>query len=426
MTLQRFSIYDYQYIKCLIMKYCSILVLLSLICFCFYSCLKDNTTKRYVYYKPVYKPIEEVRANMKSGPSQEINSPGKLYVKDGYIFLNEVNKGVHIIDYSNPANPQNIAFVAIPGNVDIAVQGDYLYADEYTDLVTFDISNPLDAKLVDTDAGAFPERYYSPFADQVIVDWIKVDTIVKSNDNSWWQRDYVLSSEFPGLYTASGGGKSGVGGSMARFTLVNDRLYTVSNHSLNVFNIENEANPAFVTNVSAGFDIETIYPFKNQLFIGTQQGMYIFNVDNPDAPYQVGTFVHAQACDPVIADDRYAYVTLRSGNTCSNVTEDVLHVIDVTDPANATLVKSYAFTNPHGLAKDGNTLFICDGRDGLKLLNAADPLNITPITAIGGMETFDVIALDNTAIVSAKEGLYLVDYTNPSNAKIVGHLTINN
>jgi hypothetical protein len=212
---------------------------------------------------------------------------------------------------------------------------------------------------------------------------------------------------------------------MARFTLMNNRLYTVDNHSLKVFNIENNANPSFVQSVSAGFDIETIYPFENQLFIGSQEGMYIFNVDDPDAPYSVGTFSHAQACDPVIADDSFAYVTLRSGNTCNNITENELHVLDVTHPENATLLKSYPFTNPHGLAKDGSTLFICDGKDGLKLLNAADPLNITSIITIGGLETYDVIALNNTAIVSAKEGLYLVNYTNPASAQIVGKLTIN-
>jgi len=407
------------------MKYCSSLLLLSLICFLCHSCLKDSTTKRYVYFKPVYKAKEEVWANMKTGPAQDIKMPGKIYIKGNYIFLNEVDQGVHIIDYSNPASPKNIAFIAIPGNEDIAVQDNYLYADEYSDLVTFDISDPLNVKLLDTDSHAFPERYYSPGDDQVIVDWIKVDTTATGDYTNWWQKEYVVVPDAYNSSLAATPAQAGVGGSMARFTLTNNRLYTVSNHSLNVFNTGNGANPAFVTTVSAGFDIETVYPFKNQLFIGSQEGMYIFNIDNPDAPYQVGTFTHAQACDPVIADSSYAYVTLRTGNTCNNETENVLHVLDVNNPANATLLKSYSFTNPHGLAKDGNLLLVCDGKDGLKLLNDANPLDITAIKTISGMDTYDVIALNNIAIVSAKEGLYLVDYTTPTNAQIVGHLSIN-
>lgn len=406
------------------MKYCSLLLLISIACLCFNSCLKDTTTKHYVYFKPVYKPKEEVKAAMKTGPAQDIQHPGKLFVKGNYIFLNELDKGVHIIDYSNPHDPKNIAFVAIPGNEDIAVEGDYLYADLYADLVTFNITNPTDIKLVDTDEGAFPERYYLIGSDQIIVDWIKVDTTIKSNDNNWWQKEYVVMPETYDLSTATTPAQAGIGGSMARFTLMNNRLYTVDNHSLHIFNIDDNANPVMASTVSAGYDVETIYPFKNELFIGSQEGMYIFNVDNRDAPYQVGTFIHAQACDPVIADDNNAYVTLRTGNTCNNETENVLEVLDVTNPANATLIKSYSFTSPHGLAKDGNTLFVCDGTAGLKLLNAGDPLNITPVTTIGGIETYDVIALNKTAIVSAKEGLYLVDYADPAHAQIVGHLTI--
>ncbi|HYC29855.1 MAG TPA: hypothetical protein VEB42_13575, partial [Chitinophagaceae bacterium] len=101
------------------------------------SCLKDSYTRSttYTYYQPVYKTTAEVRANIKSNPSQKIERPGKLYIKGQYIFLNEIDKGVHIIDNSNPANPRNIAFIDIPGNVDIAVKGNTLYADLYTDLV---------------------------------------------------------------------------------------------------------------------------------------------------------------------------------------------------------------------------------------------------------------------------------------------------
>ncbi len=410
------------------MKYFSTLALLSLILLVFNGCLKDTVSKRYVYFRPVYSTKESVRANIKSAAPQGIVSPGKLFVKDNYIYLNEIDRGVHVIDYSNPANPKNVAFIAIPGNEDIAVQGDYLYADEYTDLVTLDISNPLSVKLANVAGGAFPDRYYIANPDDIIVSWVKVDTTVKGTDNSWWKRQYV-NIDFANnpAYLASSAtspGKAGTGGSMARFALLNDRLYTVSSSTLNVFTIANPANPAFVQNVSvSNWGIETIYPFKDNLFIGSSNGMYIYNTSNPDAPVQAGEFVHARSCDPVIADGDYAYVTLHSGSLCEGF-ENELEVLDVKNPANASLLKVYPFTNPQGLSKDGSNLFICDGMDGLKILNAADPLNIKPVVTINGFEAFDVIAVNNTAIVSAKDGLYLIDYTSPSNAHIAGKLLI--
>jgi hypothetical protein len=51
------------------------------------------------------------------------STAGKLFIQGHYIFLNEVDKGIHVIDNSNPAQPRNVAFIDIPGNVDLAVKG---------------------------------------------------------------------------------------------------------------------------------------------------------------------------------------------------------------------------------------------------------------------------------------------------------------
>ena len=109
------------------------------------GCVKDSIkhTYSYVWFEPLYKTTEQVRASIKSDAAAEIKTPGKLFIKGTYIFLNEVNKGVHIIDNSNPSAPVNKAFINIPGNIDIAVKGNILYADLYTDLLAIDISDPM-------------------------------------------------------------------------------------------------------------------------------------------------------------------------------------------------------------------------------------------------------------------------------------------
>ena len=85
--------------------------------------------------------MESIRDSVSFDASREINNPGKLNYKDGYLFISETKKGIHIIDNRNTSNPINIAFIVLPGNYDIATKGDYLYADSYLDLVVFDISN---------------------------------------------------------------------------------------------------------------------------------------------------------------------------------------------------------------------------------------------------------------------------------------------
>ena len=123
------------------------LAVASLLCgsvFLFQGCLKDSYTRThtYTYYKPLYKTADEVRANIRTNTPLSIEKPGKIFVRGQYIFLNEVDKGIHVIDNSNPSQPRNIAFIAIPGNMDMAVKGNILYADLYTDLVAIDITDP--------------------------------------------------------------------------------------------------------------------------------------------------------------------------------------------------------------------------------------------------------------------------------------------
>ena len=402
--------------------------------FVFSSCVKDSSyqTHTYIYYTPVYESKAVVKANIKSNSPKEIQSPGKIYIYGKYIFLNEIDKGIHIIDNSNPASPKNIAFIDIPGNMDIAVKGNILYADLYADLVTIDITDPLQAAIKKYSENVFPYRIYSNgFANdstKVIVDWIKKDTIVTEGlaDNNWWQKNVSGGARSQALFmSGAGGGTSsiGMGGSMARFAIINNRMYTVSISGLNVFNISSPADPTFSNKVNIGWNIETIFPFKNNLFIGSQTGMFIYNIIDPDNPILTGQFAHMRFCDPVIADDNYAYVTLRSGTTCGGAINelDILQLNSITNPK---LLKSYNFTNPHGLSKDGNLLFICDGKDGLKIFDAGNVINIKLIKQFPNLETYDVIAYNNIALVVATDGLYQFDYTNTNNIKLLSKIGI--
>ena len=104
--------------------------------------------------------MEVLRDSVKFVDPREINNPGKLNYKGGYLFISETSKGIHVINNKNINNPINIGFIVLPGNYDIATKGDYLYADSYLDLVVFDISDINSIKEVNRIEGTF-ENYYS-------------------------------------------------------------------------------------------------------------------------------------------------------------------------------------------------------------------------------------------------------------------------
>lgn len=393
------------------------------------NCDKEKITRTYTWYTANYKLLTEVRAGMKSSTSQPVQSPGKIYIYGNYIFLNESDKGIHIIDNTQPTAPKNIAFIPIPGNADLAVTGNILYADSYSDLVSFDISNPLAVVAKKFTDNAFPDRnaYYSYNGSRpgntdsikVIVSYTRHDTTVtyETNNNPIGYENMLLSDA-----ATAAAVKSGIGGSMARFTLMNNYLYTVSSRELFTFDISTPQDPAFVNKVLIGNQtIETIYPFKNKLFIGSTQGMYIYDVSTPGSPVKQSQFTHANSCDPVIADDNTAWVTLRSGNTC-NGDVNQLEAVNITDVTNPSLIKTYSLTNPHGLSKEGNILFICDGKDGIKVYDAADAYNLKLIKHISGIDTYDVIAWNYKALVVAKDGLYQFDYSNLNNIRLLSKI----
>lgn len=408
-------------------------IFLALLPVAFAACVKDKCKKTHTYtwYEPVYKAKEDVRANIKSNAPSSLKNTGKLYIFGNYIFLNEVDKGIHVIDNSNPSQPHNIAFIDIPGNLDLAVKGNILYADLYTDLVAIDISNPSNVvvkKIVDY---VFPERSYSMGwggnNNQVVVDWIRRDTTVtESCEDMQWRpvrSDVFMSLANAGAAQSAASSPVGMGGSMARFAIKDEYLYTVDRHTLRSVSISNAADPVMTGSINAGWDIETIYPFKNKLFLGSQVGMFIFDISNPSSPVKQGQFTHARACDPVVADDNYAYVTLKAGQTCGP-SENELQIINVQNLQAPQLTKTYAMSGPNGLSKDNNLLFICDGTAGLKVYNAGDVQNLQLIKAINGIETYDVIAYNNRALVVAKNGLYQYDYSDIGNIRLLSKITV--
>jgi hypothetical protein len=382
---------------------------------------QTNYTPIQLYYSATTTNVP-LAANLANGELAINTYDGKLFYKDGYVFLNEVMKGVHVIDVRNPQQPVNKAFIKIPGNVDIAVRGNILYADFYTDLVAIDISDPNNVKLKKTVENVFPENNWYSYADsgKVIADWVRVDTTIREEEYSSWfmKEDRVFANPVTTLSQSGGDGMNGKGGSMARFGLRLDRLYTVSTSTLKVFNTSVPENPVYVSsfNFNNGA-VETIFPYGNYLFIGSMTGMYLFDASDKDNPKQLSVFEHARVCDPVVAEGDYAYVTLRSGNECQGFTNQ-LDVVDVRNVEKPKLVKSYPMFNPHGLAKDGSTLIICEGKEGLKFMDVRSADNIQQIAALKGMTTYDVITLGGYALVSAADGLYIVDYSTPTAPKI--------
>jgi hypothetical protein len=211
-----------------------------------------------------------------------------------------------------------------------------------------------------------------------------------------------------GISADSGGNQgNGQGGSLARFAIAGDFLYTVDNTTLKTLSISTPQKPIPSASTEIGFAIETIFPRGNALFIGSQNGMYIYDLQNPSSPSQLSVYQHIVSCDPVVADSKYAYVTLRTGTNCFRGA-NVLDIIDIQDLTKPILVGSYPMSNPKGLGIDGNTLFVCD--DGLKVFDVSNVNSILQKKHFRISAT-DVIVRNGLLLVLGEEGITQYSYT---------------
>ncbi len=222
--------------------------------------------------------------------------------------------------------------------------------------------------------------------------------------------------------------ESGKGGSMARFAVVGDYLYTVNNQSMKLFNIADETQPYFSNDVQIGFGIETIFPKDTMLYIGSQDGMFIYSIATPNNPVYVSDYWHMTSCDPVIVDSTFAYVTLHTndgneggGFWCGNNVNE-LHIIDISDITYPTLLQTYPMIRPLGLGIDNNKLFLCD--NGLKVYDISNPPELTLLQSFD-ISANDVIALGNILLVVGNDGLYQYSYTN-DNLEFISKMEICN
>ena len=404
------------------------------------GCDKVKSTLTYTANEPVYMSFVEFRATKAAKPAQKLVNPGKICLYGNYLFINEVHKGIHVIDNSNPASPKPVVFIDLLGNIDITVSNGILYADSFIDLVMFDISNPgqpkecgraenVFANVLPATGNDYPMRTVD-WTKGVVVGW-EVKKITEKEEfvpyYPCWGCYYLASADksswaSSGMQSNAGSGLSAVTGSMSRFAVYDDYLYVINNNMLKVFflfgNTAIKGNEQYLS-----WNVETVFPYNQKLFLGTTNGMMIYDLTDPAKPTYLSSLAHIVGCDPVVVQGDYAYVTIRGGNACGQ-NMSLLEVIDISNPAAPALKASFDMKEPYGLGVDGNTLFVCD--QGLKVFDATIPevAGVRPIKQFSSIHGFDVIPFNGTLMLIGNDGLYQYDYSDISDIKELSAIKI--
>ncbi len=156
-----------------------------LLCITFSSCCtsfgdcNDDFIDTGSRYEPIFLNRLDFEKSIQLKTSLAIGTSGKIYVKDKLLFINELHKGFHVYDNSDPTNPKAINFLEAPGSTDLAVRGNIIYINQATDLIAINYNSETNtALLTKRIPNTFPpltspdgfEAYAIP-ENTVVVDW---------------------------------------------------------------------------------------------------------------------------------------------------------------------------------------------------------------------------------------------------------------
>jgi hypothetical protein len=418
---------------------------IALLTFTIAACTDQvSETVTYKVNEPIFLSPTTFRNSVKvSTEPIPITKIGKMCFYNNFLYISEPDKGIHIIDNRDPSHPQLTGFIQLMGNNDIAIRDGKLYADSYIDLVWFDISNPqlpqLQGRLDSIFPTALPpignfysidyQKCYGKPDQGIIVGW---KTVEKTEDVKNYTggrlggNGGIVYQDFATSFTSmNSGSNTGINGSMSRFTIYNNRLYSIINNYMNIFDLTGDKPVKVGDNMYIGWNIETIFSYKTNLFFGTSTGMLIYSVSDPLKPEYASCISHAYACDPVVVDNDLAYITIHSGSACDySAKENALIIVDVKNVKNPNQLVTYNLTNPQGLGIDNGKLFLCD--DGLKVFKISDPQTLmsNQLAHFSGMNGYDVIPSNGTLMMIASDGLYQYSYSDSNGISFLSKIPI--
>lgn len=402
--------------------------------FFWFGCDKDTNNQEWVdvsYVTPMYKSTSDLADEIFVDEPKVQTGLGKIITYGDMVFINQPMEGIHVVDNSNPASPMNHSFINIPGNVDLAIVDNHLYADMFSALVVFDLSNLESPKFLEdfTVEDVFYYDSYWNFPNEIweeghvrFAEYVDTSMGIVVGWETEVRRERIDNTYGPELAFDDVGvavpgsdvdfaSNTSTAGSMARFLPIDGYLYTINFSDLVLFQLAQNYKPNPWIRIDTQTQAETLFHLNDLLFVGSVNGMLMYDVADASDPLFINKIEHMRSCDPVVADLEYAYVTLRGGTNCFTDLNE-LQIIDIQTPEDLQVVSHKSLFNPHGLGIYEDHLIICDGSAGIKVLDVTDRSQPEIMTSYPIGFAYDVIIDYPNAMVVGEEMLFQYDLSD--------------
>lgn len=114
--------------------------------------------------RPVYLPESQL-SDIRNLPPQPVQQSGSIFLLDTLFFMVEFKKGIHVYRIGDSADVRELTFFNIPAVTEFSISGDRLYADSWRDLLTIDISNLYQIRLLNRQVRVIEPLLFPPQYD---------------------------------------------------------------------------------------------------------------------------------------------------------------------------------------------------------------------------------------------------------------------
>ncbi len=219
-------------------------------------------------YAPIYSVDPMLRHISFQTPRKTVNG-GKLFTAGTNVLQEEADSGLHIISYQDPAHPIKTGFLRIPGFQVAAIEGDYLYANNYNDLIIISLkalsTNMTVGRIADVWKQLdYPREAHAYFecvdpAKGVVVGWRRAKI-----KNPQCRRQQLISDD---------GRDSENTRNNAGLVVSNGKLYLVNLEFVTMYSLASPMQPVITgaRNVT-GKLVDSIFLFKGSLAVTLYNG----------------------------------------------------------------------------------------------------------------------------------------------------------
>ena len=365
------------------------------------SCSDSLCEQTVSYTRAVgeYAHLASLRVDDINVPTRPLTQPSKIFLSDNLILISELDHGIHVIDNTNPESPSFINFLSIPGNREMAVEGNMLYADAYYDMLSIDISNPRAAFIVDRLEEAFPVQHFDHdgnalinFKRTAVTETLDCDENIFNDETIFidYRGARIPESAVDVSFTRSGDHI----GTVNRFAISNDHLFALGFFNMYGFSLSDGMQQLSGVQYS-DFGMETIFPFNDRLYIGSQNSMQILDASDPESLELIGSFWHATSCDPVLpVTNSVAYVTLRGGEECPGE-ENTLNVVAHNGHFSYSAIQTIELPSPYAMLRLENELYVGEGENGFRVFEIGSDWRLSEKMHNASITAFDIIPHPN-------------------------------